>query len=234
MTFTVDTCIVLAVVNKFDFFHKRSRKLLEKREDNMIIAFSVMNEALTTFLRKFNEVSKEIISICDTRSNSPNFFELFKKDFDKLVENESQKGKNLVNFYDYLFSLIEPYVKDKNLTELNSILLDHPLDLVVLIPERINSVKEITEIIIPDEAMKEERENIRQIISEVHFSRDLDKIHFMILCVYSMDRTIDYFTTDGNYFLLMTESLNLIKANESFNNIGLFPQYLTEEYASSL
>jgi predicted nucleic acid-binding protein len=63
MTFTVDTCVVIAVINKFDFFHKRSRKLLEKREDDLIIAFSVLNEALTTFLRKFNNVSKKIIYI---------------------------------------------------------------------------------------------------------------------------------------------------------------------------
>lgn len=234
MTFTVDTCVVIAVINKFDFFHKRSRKLLEKREDDLIIAFSVLNEALTTFLRKFNNVSKKIIYICETSSNSPDFSETFKKNFDKLVESESQKGKNLVNFYDYIFSLIEPYVKDKNLTELKNVLLDHPLDLAVLIPERINSVKKITKIIIPEEEMKDKRENIKQIISKINFSRDLDKIHFVILCIYSMDRRIDYFTTDRNYFLLMTESLNLIKINEFFNNIGLFPQYLTEEYANSL
>ena len=72
-------------------------------KDDLIIAFSVLNEALTTFLRKFNNVSKKIIYICETSSNSPDFSETFKKNFDKLVESESQKGKNLVNFYDYIF-----------------------------------------------------------------------------------------------------------------------------------
>ena len=60
MTFTVDTCIALAIANKFDFFHKRSRKLLERREDDLIILFSVMHETQETFIRKFNQVSKKL------------------------------------------------------------------------------------------------------------------------------------------------------------------------------
>ncbi|MGD2247266.1 MAG: hypothetical protein PVF58_02595 [Candidatus Methanofastidiosia archaeon] len=234
MTFTVDACIVISAVNKFDFFHKRSKKLLERREDDMILLLSVMNEAIQTFVRKFNQVSSKILLICRTSLNSPDFFEVFKKNFDKLVKNESQKRKNLVNFYKYIFQLIEPFIKNKNFIEMNNFLQDYALELSIKIPERINSVKKITEIIISEEKMKEKREKIKQIISQMRFSKDLDKIHFIALCIYSIDKKIDYFTTDKNYFLLMTESLNLIKNNEFFNNIGLFPRFLTRKYINNL
>lgn len=234
MTFTIDACIVIAVVNKFDFFHERSKGLLERRRDDLVVSLSVLVEAIETYVRKFNEVLAEILVICNKALDSSDFVQTFMKDFQTLRISESQKNKNLVNFYDYIFSLIKPHVESGEFKEIGHELQDHSIDLAILIPARVSSIKAITEIVYPGQEIDVKRKNIEFVISGVDFPKGPDKNHFLILCAYSDNRELDYFTTDGRYFLRMIESLNLIRKNESFRNIGLNPWHLTEDYIKNL
>lgn len=69
-------------------------------------------------------------------------------------------------------------------------------------------------------------------ISSIQFPRGADKNNFFILCAYTRGKDLDYFTTDGRYYLKMIESLNVIR--DTFESIGLCPQHLTDSYVSSL
>lgn len=234
MTFSIDTCIIIAIANKFDAHHEISKKLLKERTDQMVILFAIMNEAASTFIRKFNTASKKIYSILQKTKNSSDFPKMFKQEFEKMVVGESEKKKNISNFYKYVYSLIEIYVKNRNFKEIADLFQNYPIDIVNLIPIKLKSLKDIEDTIFPDKDMWHVKTCIEPIISHLSFPKSYDKEHFLMLCVYSRDNSLDYFTKDSRYYLRMIESLNLIKTDKSFKNVGIVPHFLTETYFTSL
>lgn len=231
MTFTVDSCIIIALVNRFDLHHDKSEMLLLKRKDNMVILITIMTEAISTYIRKFNKASKDLIDVLNKTSKSTDFVELFDQKFKEMLSEN--KKKSIANFYEYVYSLIEAHIINKDFKQVANIMQDHSYDLATMIPERIDSLKKVDYTVYPDRTMIVDRELIESIISAAEFPKGADKISFLILCAYSKDKDLDYFTTDGEYYLRMIESLNLIKKDESFST-GLSPIYLTDSYIASL
>ncbi len=229
MTFTVDSCVIIAIANQFDPHHNRSKVLFMKRTDNLVILITVITEAIETYIEKFNRASDDIIGILGRVSGSPDFVNVFEQEFEKIVTSKTKRS--IANFYKYVYALIEDHIRNKNFKELSDILRNHSYELATMISERVNSLKKVEEVILPDESTAPDREQVESIISAMNFPRGADRSSFIVLCVYAKDKEVDYFTTDGGYYLKMVQALNLIR--KTFNT-GLFPQHLTDLYIASL
>lgn len=77
MTFTVDSCIIIALANEFDFHHEKSAMPLVKREDSLVILITVMTEAISTYIRKFNKASRDIVDMLEKNLESSDFVSSF-------------------------------------------------------------------------------------------------------------------------------------------------------------
>lgn len=229
MTFTVDSCIIVAVANRFDSHHKRSRILLSKREDNLVLLIAIATEAISTYIKKFNRASGNVVRILDRASGSPDFVSVFDVEFRKVVTSKPEGS--IANFYLYVYALIEEYLGQKDFKKITYILQDHSKRLATLISERVNSLKKVEKTIFPDESTAPDRKRIESIITTLRFSEGADRNNFVVLCEYSKGKELDYFTTDRDYYLKMIKSLNVIR---KVFDTGLCPQFLTDSYVASL
>jgi len=236
MTFSIDSCIIIGIANKEDCQNDRSKKLLLKRKDKLVILLTVILEAVSTYDKKFNRASVIILSILEKTKE----FEKFNKEFESLMEKEREKErkkeKNIVNFLRLAYGMIEPHLRNENFKKVNQILLDHPIDTSPRIWGMVESLKEIKEVIFPEEKLRATKNSIEPIISNINFRKSKDRQHFLFLCAYSLDTSndLDYITTDGRYVLNMLECMYLMKKNKKFKNIRVNPILLTDNYIASL
>lgn len=74
MNFSLDTNIVIGVVNNKDKLHDISINLLkEKQTDHLLLCFTVLKESQTVLRNRINEIMVEIIRYL------PNFLEIIMK-----------------------------------------------------------------------------------------------------------------------------------------------------------
>lgn len=234
MTFSIDTNIVIAVSNDWDDHHDNSIQLLKLRKDELILIFTVREEAITTFIYKFKKASDIIIVLIQKTKNLSNFPKIFKQEFEKIIE----ENKDMANFYRYTYSLIEEHIDNEKFEEIVNIFKNHLAGLGVLILDNITNFKKYKPVY-PKRDMIKIAENIESITSDIPFpinkKREYnDRKHFAILCAYIGDNTLDYITTDGDYFLWMNESLNIIKKDKNFENIRINPINMVNDYIKKL
>lgn len=229
MTFSIDANIIIAVANKYDSLHIKSNALLTTRNDDLFLPISIMHEASETFVTKFNKVVDNILIIIKATEHSSNFYNDFTTEYLNLIALEQKNKKNIVNFYNYIYSLIEEDIKNKLITKVLTFLVNYPLDLISIIPEKLEKVKKIKEFIVLDDDMREFKDELDMAVrtQAYHPIRHWDNNHFLTLCAYCKDLCLDYFTADRRYFLDMTSCLNkIIKPRFGLECARVTPQFL--------
>lgn len=234
MTFSIDTPIVIAISNNFDNHHDNSVQLLKLREDRLVLSLTVKKEAIETYIRKFKEASDNIFFLIRKTKKLTNFPDLFKQGIEQMIEEHER----MANFYRYAYSLIEEHIEKKRYEDIGNIFKTHLAILGVLIIENVKDLKEYETVPLNEDMMKLAW-HIESITSNIPFpmnkkeenkSEQEDRKHFTILCAYAKNNPLDYFTTDGNYFLWMMECLKI----KIENNIEINPINLVEDYIHKL
>lgn len=238
--FSIDTNIVIAVSNDYDNLRPNSLQLLKLREkDELFLMFTVGEEAIETFFRKFKVASDAIFFLMQKTKNSSNFPKVFEENLNKMMKKE----KNVANFYKYAYSLIKDYIEGKNFKKIANIFKNHLAGVGLLILKNLRDLKEYKIIEHGDikEDMIKIAGNVDSITSSIAFpiirrnkrrskkSEERDREHFCLLCGYIGSDLLDYITGDEEYYLWMKECLQHTKNDKSFDDLGIYP-YLLRDY----
>lgn len=217
MVFTIDTNIVLGFLNPADKLHKKSLRLLDKKEQ-MILLPEVMIESPATYMAKYNEALAIIIGVIKkVKANVKNNPEAYEMAF--LVEYQKYINKNKKRLGGFLNLFYHTILRDT--TYDNSL----PMDRVSLyaiqtaneILETIQNKKQGT-IVYTTDGFYDDRSKILDKIKDVLF-KDIND-----LCI--MSEAMVYSYCEKSKLVLFTGDKEFVeKGEEAENKIHRYPEY---------
>jgi len=149
MNFSLDTNIILGVVNTRDRLHDISIVLIkDKRNEQLILCNSAVKESHNVLRNKINEVMVEIIGLFRDIYQNPNTGSI---DSQALIIERFKKIKaakpGLANFLDLAFHEISLFLKEKDIENLPSFLSQLSINFSGSIIRKIDEIHPDFEII---------------------------------------------------------------------------------------
>ena len=208
MMFSIDTNLVLGVVNPLDRLANKSIKLIRKeiKKNKLIIFISVITESKETFLKKYNKSFTKVFEIFQEADNKTDDelerIHIFWGKFNEL----KQENKDLLNFINLVYIFIKPFVQQWDIQGAFRCLTSYGLAASNTIPEILS--KEIGHNIKFfnlefNKKVSEEVTDIKDMISSHVKFKDLpDKNIFVEIVLYSIHGKEDLkFYSDDKEFM---------------------------------
>lgn len=227
MNFSLDTNIVIGLINRKDRLHKTSIDLVkEKQNDRLFICSGVLSESRTLLRNKINEIMTEIIQYL------PGFLETVKLgsvDLHSLILEIFKKIRDakpgLENFLDMVHSKIMNFLDDNPIEKFPSFLSELSMKYSRLsIQREIEEIHPISKII---SLNKTTYGDTRKSIAEVKFKDPNDESIFLeIITNLNEIKPIELFSNDEEFKKKCDKCYEKIQNDLKFDNRLMFTQLI--------
>ena len=199
MNFSLDTNIILGIVNTRDRLHEVSITLMrDKRKEPLILCNSAIKESHNVLRNKINEIMVEIIGFFRDIYQNPNIGSI---DSQALIIEKFKKIKTikpgLANFLDLVFHEISIFLKEHDIESLPSFLSQLSINLSGSIIKKIDEIHPDFEIIDLD---LNHLSNVKKSLADIHFKDTNDERIFQELMT-NLDeiKPIEFFLEDKEF-----------------------------------
>ena len=230
MNFSLDTNIILGIVNTRDRIHVASIALMkDKRKEQLFLCNSALKESHNVLRNKINEVMVEIIGFfrdiyqdanIDSIESQARIIELFKK----IKINKP----GITNFLDLVFHEIMLFLKEHNAEDLPSFLSQLSINLSAAIVFKIEELHPDFEIISLD---LDHLGDIKKSLAEIHFKDTNDERIFQELMTNLKDiKPIEFFLDDLDFAKKCMKGFGKIANDMGFENEAFSSKLLRDHY----
>lgn len=233
LNFSIDTNIIVGVINHRDRLHEISVNLMKnKRNEKLFICQTALKESQTVFRNKINEIMVEIIQFL------PNFFktpklslldsqtlliEIFKQL--KIKKPESTNFLNLV--YDEISTFLRKEQDTKKIPSFLSKLSLEYSNLVITKLENIHSVDELINLNLGNLS------SVKRLTKDIYFKNNNDERIFQELMTNLSEILPIEFFSDDEEFVKKSEQGYAKIANDLRYNKNAFSCKLLQDYLVS-
>ncbi|NJD53002.1 MAG: hypothetical protein FIB07_09070 [Candidatus Methanoperedens sp.] len=230
MNFSLDTNIILGIVNTKDRIHEASIALMkDKRNAELFLCNSALKESHNVLRNKINEVMVEIIGFfrdiyqdvkIDYIESQARIIELFKK----IKINKP----GITNFLDLVFHEILLFLKEHNAEDLPSFLSQLSINLSASIVFKIKEIHPDFKIISLD---LDHLSEIKKSLADIHFKDTNDERIFQELMTNLADiKPIEFFLDDLDFAKKCIKGFGKIANDMGFENEAFFSRLLRDHY----
>jgi hypothetical protein len=209
MNFSIDSNVVIGVVNYKDRLHEKSISLMkDKQNEKLFICLTVLKESQTVFRNKINQVIVEIIQFLPFfKTNKFSSMDFQAKMIENFREMKSKKPE-LTNFLDFIYDEIQVFLKDNKIDKLPSFLSTVSIKYSKYLPQKINQIHSNSEVLILD---KKQLDIVKKATIEIHFKDTNDERIFQELMTnLCLIKPIDFYLDDAEFAKKIDEAyLNL-------------------------
>lgn len=220
--FSIDTNIVLGIVNPHDRLHKKSIEVIhdEIKENKLILFNFVVTESQTTFSKKYNtSLAKVFKMFTEVDRMTPDKMERIHLFWDKFRELK-QENHNLLNFMNLIYDKITPFVTKWDIFGAYRMLSAYGLIASnniqkILCEEAENKIEFFAAMLKINKNILNEMETIKSSITsqKVKFNDEGDESIFIEVVLYSIHEkeTLKFYSNDKEF---------MNKSNIVFNKIS--------------
>jgi len=174
MNFSLDTNIILGIVNTRDRLHEVSIALMrDKRKEPLILCNSAIKESHNVLRNKINEIMVEIIGFFRDIYQDPNIGSI---DSQALIIEKFKKIKTikpgLANFLDLVFHEISLFLKEHDIEGLPSFLSQLSINLSGSIIKKIDEIHPIEFFLNDREFAKNCKKGFANISNDLGFKKE--------------------------------------------------------------
>lgn len=199
MNFSLDTNIILGIVNTRDRLHDISMALMkDKRNEQLILCNSAIKESHNVLRNKINEVMVEIIGFFRDIYQNPNIGSI---DSQALIIEQFKKIKaekpGLANFLDLVFHEISLFLKEQDIEDLPSFLSQLSINFSGSIILKIDDIHPDFEIIFLN---LDNLGKVKKSLADIHFKDTNDERLFQELMT-NLDeiKPLEFFLDDMDF-----------------------------------
>lgn len=199
MNFSLDTNIILGVVNSRDRLHDISIALIkDKRNEQLILCNSAIKESHNVLRNKINEVMVEIIGFFRDIYQNPNIGSI---DSQALIIEQFKKIKaekpGLANFLELVFHEISLFLKEQDIEDLPSFLSQLSINFSGSIILKIDDIHPDFEIIFLN---LDNLSKVKKSLADIHFKDTNDERLFQELMT-NLDeiKPLEFFLDDMDF-----------------------------------
>ncbi|MCZ7392265.1 MAG: hypothetical protein ABOK23_09260 [Candidatus Methanoperedens sp.] len=199
MNFSLDTNIILGIVNNGDRIHKLSVALIkDKRDEQLVLCKSAIKESHNVLRNKINEILVEIFKFFPDIYQNPT---LSSMDSQALLIEKFKKIMNkkpgITNFLILVFHEISLFLKDHDREDLPSFLSELSINLSGLILLKIGEIHPNYEI---KTLNSKNLANVKKSLAEIHFKDSYDERIFLELMTNLNEiKPIEFFLDDREF-----------------------------------
>ncbi len=233
MNFSLDTNIILGIVNTRDRIHETSIVLMkDRRKEKLFLCNSALKESHNVLRNKINEVMVEIIGVFreiyqDINIGSIESQALIIEQFKKI----KTKKPGLTNFLDLVFHEVSLFLKEHDIENLPLFLSQLSINLSASIVPKIDELNPDFEII---SLNLDHLGKVKKSLSEIHFKDTNDERIFQELMTNLNNvKPIEFFLDDLDFANKCRKGFGNI-ANDMGFETGAFSCKLLRDYSSKL
>ncbi len=199
MNFSLDTNIILGVVNTKDRLHDISIALMkDKRNEQLILCNSAIKESHNVLRNKINEVMVEIIELFRYIYQKPNIGSI---DSQALIIEQFKKIKaakpGLANFLDLVFHEISLFLKENDIESLPSFLSQLSINFSGSIIRKIDEIHPDFEILFLN---LDNLSKVKKSLADIHFKDTNDERIFQELMTNLEEiKPLEFFLDDTDF-----------------------------------
>lgn len=199
MNFSLDTNIILGVVNTKDRLHDISIALMkDKRNEQLILCNSAIKESHNVLRNKINEVMVEIIELFRYIYQKPNIGSI---DSQALIIEQFKKIKaakpRLANFLDLVFHEISLFLKENDIESLPSFLSQLSVNFSGSIIRKIDEIHPDFEILFLN---LDNLSKVKKSLADIHFKDTNDERIFQELMTNLEEiKPLEFFLDDTDF-----------------------------------
>lgn len=219
--FSIDTNIVLGIVNPKDRLHSSSLNLLRTHDREKLIIFSsVIKESRETFLRKYTETLGYALSVIIEAKNKSKDDVSFKIHTVKRFREIERKRPKLTGFLRLVQSYIlkYPYL---SIPESVAYLNDCGISLAKNIENILRKKKPDLILYKPSQEFLTQRENLENHMGTIKFRdrNDRDIFKDVVSYVLSEKKVLTFFTGDGRFKREFVEALEHLSEIRGYRSL---------------
>ena len=221
---SIDTNIVIGILNPKDRLHSSAIKLVEKVLGSWIIAKQVITETKETLKKKINKIILDIlpklIEIYNNTYDLKNIIEI-KSKLIRFFRQLKENNPNLKNFYELIYAKMDAYITEKNSLDIDifsylSELGENMSRIVEFELKKYINYKKIW-IDFTQEYQKNLLKKIKIAIASIRFKDDYDEnIFYELIVNIEKYNPLEFFTDDDEFLKKSNKAYNLLANLKNF------------------